>query len=94
MIMHIQDILRDWPATFSSLAEAVPSTGRGAMVPLSGLTVLPPVLPRQVFQSGANYRTHVIDLVAAREGDTPEVRSRAAARRRAGSGVRGSEARA
>jgi len=78
-VQDIADALADWPSAFSSLADAVPSTDRGAMVPLSGLKVLPPVLPRQVFQSGANYRTHVIDLVAAREGDTPEIRSRAAA---------------
>ena len=33
--------------------------------PLDGLTVLSPVQPRQVFQAGANYRTHVIDIAVA-----------------------------
>ena len=33
--------------------------------PLDGLSVLPPVEPRQVFQAGANYRTHVIDIAVA-----------------------------
>jgi len=32
---------------------------------LEALRVLPPVRPGQVFQSGANYRTHVIDLAVA-----------------------------
>ncbi len=45
--------------------------------PLDGLRVHAPVEPRQVFQSGANYRQHVIDLeVAHRAPDdprTPEV---------------------
>ncbi|GGR96369.1 hydrolase [Streptomyces humidus] len=40
--------------------------------PLEGLRVLAPVEPRQVFQSGANYRQHVIDLeVAHRAPDDP-----------------------
>lgn len=33
--------------------------------PLRGLHVLAPVQPRQVLQSGANYRNHVIDLAMA-----------------------------
>jgi 2-keto-4-pentenoate hydratase/2-oxohepta-3-ene-1,7-dioic acid hydratase in catechol pathway len=76
-LRDIEDALADWPATFTALVEALP--GPGEMLSLDGLEVLAPVLPRQVFQSGANYRTHVIDLVAAREGDTEEVRARAAA---------------
>ncbi len=32
---------------------------------LDALQVLPPVQPRQIFQSGANYRTHVMDLAVA-----------------------------
>lgn len=40
--------------------------------PLEGLRVQAPVEPRQVFQSGANYRQHVIDLeVAHRAPDDP-----------------------
>jgi 2-keto-4-pentenoate hydratase/2-oxohepta-3-ene-1,7-dioic acid hydratase in catechol pathway len=40
--------------------------------PLDGLRVHAPVEPRQVFQSGANYRRHVIDLeVAHRAPDDP-----------------------
>ncbi|MFF5978744.1 fumarylacetoacetate hydrolase family protein [Streptomyces olindensis] len=40
--------------------------------PLDGLRVHAPVEPRQIFQSGANYRQHVIDLeVAHRAPDDP-----------------------
>ncbi len=40
--------------------------------PLDGLRVHAPVEPRQIFQSGANYRQHVIDLeVAHRSPDDP-----------------------
>ncbi|MQY39931.1 hypothetical protein SRB17_79590 [Streptomyces sp. RB17] len=40
--------------------------------PLDGLQVHAPVEPRQIFQSGANYRQHVIDLeVAHRSPDDP-----------------------
>ncbi|WP_406174825.1 fumarylacetoacetate hydrolase family protein [Streptomyces sp. NBC_00996] len=44
----------------------------GDRLPLDGLHVHAPVEPRQVFQSGANYRQHVIDLeVAHRSPDDP-----------------------
>jgi 2-keto-4-pentenoate hydratase/2-oxohepta-3-ene-1,7-dioic acid hydratase in catechol pathway len=43
------------------LAEAAGRDG----TPLEELAVLAPWRPRQVFQSGANYRQHVIDLVVA-----------------------------
>ncbi|GAA3783998.1 fumarylacetoacetate hydrolase family protein [Streptomyces phyllanthi] len=40
--------------------------------PLDGLHVHAPLEPRQIFQSGANYRQHVIDLeVAHRSADDP-----------------------
>ncbi|MFJ8048365.1 fumarylacetoacetate hydrolase family protein [Streptomyces luteogriseus] len=40
--------------------------------PLDGLRVHAPIEPRQIFQSGANYRQHVIDLeVAHRSPDDP-----------------------
>ena len=52
--------------------------------PLDGLALLAPVEPRQVFQAGANYRTHVIDIAVAHadgsDGRTVEqVRADAAA---------------
>ncbi|NLP83508.1 DUF2437 domain-containing protein [Microbacterium sp. CFH 90308] len=37
----------------------------GEWMPLAGVTLTAPVEPRQVLQTGANYRQHVIELVAA-----------------------------
>ena len=46
--------------------------------PLEGLRTLPPVEPRQMLQSGANYRQHVIDLVVAhRRPDDPRTEEQA-----------------
>ncbi|MET9080764.1 fumarylacetoacetate hydrolase family protein [Streptomyces sp. NPDC004237] len=60
------------------LAEALPllhslaSQPAGAWQALHTLQVHAPVEPRQIFQSGANYRQHVIDLeVAHRSPDDP-----------------------
>ncbi len=39
----------------------------GERLPLADLRVHAPVEPRQILQSGANYRTHVIDLAVAHE---------------------------
>jgi 2,4-diketo-3-deoxy-L-fuconate hydrolase len=83
-------LLADWPATFARLSELSAHRG-GEWQDLAGLRVHPPVRPRQIFQAGANYRTHVIELaVAHRRPDDPrtenEVRAQAAAmmdRRRA-----------
>ncbi|WP_181808797.1 fumarylacetoacetate hydrolase family protein [Streptomyces shenzhenensis] len=48
--------------------------------PLDGLRVHAPVEPRQIFQSGANYRQHVIDLeVAHRTPDDPRTAEQARA---------------
>ena len=50
--------------------------------PLERFAVLAPVEPRQVFQAGANYRTHVLDIAvahAAEGADLAQVRADAAA---------------
>ncbi|MFG2129744.1 fumarylacetoacetate hydrolase family protein [Streptomyces sp. NPDC048751] len=48
--------------------------------PLEGLRVHAPIEPRQIFQSGANYRQHVIDLeVAHRSPDDPRTAEEARA---------------
>ncbi|MGY1838247.1 MULTISPECIES: fumarylacetoacetate hydrolase family protein [unclassified Modestobacter] len=75
-------LLDRWDGVLPVLRELAGSTGGWA--PLDGHTVLSPVVPRQVFQAGANYRTHVLDLVVAHhdgaDGRTPEqVRADAAA---------------
>ncbi|MGQ4480454.1 fumarylacetoacetate hydrolase family protein [Streptomyces sp. SAS_276] len=48
--------------------------------PLEGLRVHAPIEPRQIFQSGANYRQHVIDLeLAHRSPDDPRTAEEARA---------------
>jgi 2-keto-4-pentenoate hydratase/2-oxohepta-3-ene-1,7-dioic acid hydratase in catechol pathway len=49
----------DW-ARLGALAAS-----EGPWMPLSTVVLTAPVEPRQVLQTGANYRTHVIDLVVA-----------------------------
>ena len=56
----------DWDrlAALATAGGSVPEPGEGWM-PLAEVTLTAPVQPRQVLQAGANYREHVIELVAA-----------------------------
>ncbi|WP_060905617.1 fumarylacetoacetate hydrolase family protein, partial [Streptomyces scabiei] len=64
-------LLENWAGTVPRL-HALAKDDKAAWQPLGGLRVHAPVEPRQVFQSGANYRQHVIDLeVAHRSPDDP-----------------------
>jgi 2-keto-4-pentenoate hydratase/2-oxohepta-3-ene-1,7-dioic acid hydratase in catechol pathway len=56
-----RELLGDWDR-LGALAE-----GDGDWRPLQDLRVLPPVTPVHVFQSGANYRRHVLDIIVAEE---------------------------
>jgi 2-keto-4-pentenoate hydratase/2-oxohepta-3-ene-1,7-dioic acid hydratase in catechol pathway len=85
---HVADLLAGWDANVAALrpvAAAVRDGSDTTARPWAGLRVLPPVDPRQVFQSGANYRSHVIDLTVARareldpDADLVEVREQTAA---------------
>jgi len=69
-----RSILEDWSASLPRLAElADAGSGRGAIA-LDSLRVLPPVGSRQILQSGANYRKHVIDLIVDQElGERPDM---------------------
>ncbi|MFJ8148194.1 fumarylacetoacetate hydrolase family protein [Streptomyces sp. NPDC096048] len=79
--LSVRDLLNDWEAVLPRLSVlAGDSAPRRA--PLADFRVHAPVEPRQVFQSGANYRQHVIDLhVAHRAPDDgrPEEERRAEA---------------
>ncbi|NYV73058.1 fumarylacetoacetate hydrolase family protein [Streptomyces sp. UH6] len=57
-------LLEQWPTVLPGLRE-IAADARVARHPLSDFRVLAPVEPRQIFQSGANYRQHVIDLHVA-----------------------------
>ncbi|MFD4507631.1 fumarylacetoacetate hydrolase family protein [Streptomyces sp. NPDC058457] len=64
-------LLEDWAGTLPRL-HALAGDDTAAWQPLEGLRVHAPIEPRQIFQSGANYRQHVIDLeVAHRSPDDP-----------------------
>lgn len=81
--LTVESLLEKWHHAVVVLAELAARPGAGWR-PVADVTTLAPVQPRQIFQSGANYRTHVIDLaVAHRRPDDPrsveEVRADAAA---------------
>ncbi|MER6282346.1 fumarylacetoacetate hydrolase family protein [Streptomyces sviceus] len=66
-----RQIFERWDVLLPRLHELA-ADPTAAWRPLEGLRVQAPVEPRQVFQSGANYRQHVIDLeVAHRPPDDP-----------------------
>ncbi|MFD7920959.1 fumarylacetoacetate hydrolase family protein [Streptomyces sp. NPDC059740] len=79
--LTIRRLLTDWPSVLPRLRELADggATVRG---PLAQFRVHAPVEPRQVFQSGANYRRHVIDLHVAHRApgdERPEEERRAEA---------------
>lgn len=57
-------ILEHWDRVLPILARLAEDAG-GQWHDLGSLAVLAPVEPRQIFQCGANYRTHVIQLALA-----------------------------
>ncbi|HEX6467683.1 MAG TPA: fumarylacetoacetate hydrolase family protein [Streptosporangiaceae bacterium] len=80
--LTVRSLLERWADALPRLHELSQDRGR-EWLPLRGLRVHAPVEPRQIFQSGANYRTHVIELAVAHEpagGRPPEqVRAETAA---------------
>ena len=74
-------LLADWDRVLPLLdALAADAARAGATEPLDGVHVHAPLHPGQILQSGANYRTHVIDLAAAHHaerGTRPDAEIRA-----------------
>lgn len=62
--LSVRSLLETWDTTAVRLAALADDTGPERR-PLADFQVHAPVEPRQVFQSGANYRQHVIDLHVA-----------------------------
>jgi 2-keto-4-pentenoate hydratase/2-oxohepta-3-ene-1,7-dioic acid hydratase in catechol pathway len=60
----LNDFLAEGPDAWGRLAP-VSTRDDDSWLPLGSVTLGAPLEPRQVLQTGANYRTHVIDLVAA-----------------------------
>ncbi|WP_329361117.1 fumarylacetoacetate hydrolase family protein [Streptomyces sp. NBC_01483] len=71
----VRAVIEDWEALFPRLVDRAQETA-DAWYDLADLRVLAPIEPGQILQSGANYRKHVVDLVAAEKesvhGATPE----------------------
>jgi hypothetical protein len=66
------DLLDHWGHVLPQLHLPAQDTGHDYdWQPLKDLRVHAPVQPRQVFQSGANYRQHVIDLEVAHRSRRP-----------------------
>ncbi|MFF9342627.1 MULTISPECIES: fumarylacetoacetate hydrolase family protein [unclassified Streptomyces] len=79
--LTMRDLLERWPAVLPRLRELAADEGPSRR-PLAEFRVHAPVEPRQVFQSGANYRQHVIDLHVAHRApgdERPEEERRAEA---------------
>ncbi|WP_128377249.1 fumarylacetoacetate hydrolase family protein [Streptomyces cavernae] len=71
-VLTTRGIFERWDEELPRLRSLAADATGDAWRPLDGLRVHAPVEPRQVFQSGANYRQHVIDLeVAHRAADDP-----------------------
>ncbi|MET9773195.1 fumarylacetoacetate hydrolase family protein [Streptomyces sp. NPDC006367] len=77
--LTVRGLLDGWDAVLPRLTALAGAPGSA---PLAEFRVHAPVEPRQVFQSGANYRQHVIDLHVAHRApgdDRPEEERRAEA---------------
>lgn len=62
--LTMRALLEQWPTILPLLRDLAAEEGLPRR-PLADFRVLAPVEPRQIFQSGANYRQHVIDLHVA-----------------------------
>lgn len=64
--LTVRTVLERWEELLP-LLRSLAEDRSGDWQPLAELRVHAPVEPRQIFQSGANYRTHVVDLAVAHE---------------------------
>jgi len=76
-VSSVRALVEDWDGWLPRLHDLADSTSSGGTWhDLADLRVLIPIEPGQILQSGANYRKHVVDLVAAEKesvhGATPE----------------------
>lgn len=68
-IVGMSQLLDDWERNFDWLRRVANGLGdAGEGILLAGLRVHPPVRPRQILCTGANYRKHVIDLLMEQGG--------------------------
>jgi 2-keto-4-pentenoate hydratase/2-oxohepta-3-ene-1,7-dioic acid hydratase in catechol pathway len=62
-----RDVVRGWSRSVEVLDHLAADGDAVGALALEQLVVLPPIVPEQVLQSGANYRKHVIDIIVAEE---------------------------
>jgi len=74
-------VLEDWDRAFALIRARIDSVTPNHRLNPAGLKVHPPLLPRQIFCTGANYRQHVLELMAAQA--SPETAALGADERRA-----------
>jgi 2-keto-4-pentenoate hydratase/2-oxohepta-3-ene-1,7-dioic acid hydratase in catechol pathway len=67
-------LLQDWDRLLPALRDR--AADGGDRRPLHGFAVRAPLLPGQILQAGANYRTHVIDLYVKHHPQVPEEQAR------------------
>ncbi|MBB4683150.1 fumarylacetoacetate hydrolase family protein [Amycolatopsis jiangsuensis] len=66
----VRDLLEDWEAASTRLPELASTLAAGDGRSLAALSVRAPLRPRQILQAGANYRSHVAEIVlSGREPD-------------------------
>ncbi|MCK9878867.1 fumarylacetoacetate hydrolase family protein [Frankia sp. Ag45/Mut15] len=58
-------LLEEWATVSVALPRLASEAGPGDGLPLSALRVLAPVEPRQIIQAGANYRSHVAQMIVS-----------------------------
>ncbi|HEX3688254.1 MAG TPA: fumarylacetoacetate hydrolase family protein [Solirubrobacteraceae bacterium] len=68
-----RDVLRGWSRSVEVLDHLAADVDAVGAIGLGQLTVLPPIRPEQVLQSGANYRRHVIDIIVAEARERGEM---------------------
>jgi 2,4-didehydro-3-deoxy-L-rhamnonate hydrolase len=62
-VQSMQALLEDWDNNFPALEAISDTLTPDHGVALSQLRTHAPVMPRQIFQAGANYHKHVVDLI-------------------------------
>ncbi|MFE4964626.1 fumarylacetoacetate hydrolase family protein [Streptomyces sp. NPDC056660] len=77
LVASVRALVEDWDSWLPRLHQlADDAEADGIWHDLAALRVLTPIEPGQILQSGANYRKHVVDLVAAEKesvhGATPQ----------------------
>jgi len=67
------DLFEQWDRRWPVLARAFPSllASHTGVLEMSEVTPLLPIRPRQIICAGANYRRHVIDMMAAHDVGSP-----------------------